>query len=153
MLFQQQESRLSQRNSANRNSRNFLESKVVPFSSIVTSYQKGISAEFCAEKLLKSKGFKIIGKRMRTPYGEIDILAQHGSDIVAVEVKQRRTLDLAKASISFRQQKRILNALMHIMSNRDDSFENYRIDVVCLDAVGRYEYIENAVHAEDLVAC
>ena len=119
----------------------------------LSTYEKGISAESCAEKELKSKEYEILGRRIRTKYGEIDILAKKSQDIVAVEVKQRKTLDNARACISIRQQRRILNALLHIMSERNELFENYRIDVICLDSVGRFEHIENAFPIENLIAC
>ena len=123
-----------------------------PFNrNFLTNYEKGISAELCAQKILESKGFKILGKRIRTHYGEIDILAQKGHDLVAVEVKQRKTLTAAKACITTRQQRRILNSLLYIISKRKEIFENYRIDVVCLDSVGRFEYIENAFQIENLI--
>ncbi len=117
----------------------------------LTNYEKGISAELCAQKILESKGFKILGKRIRTHYGEIDILSQKGHDLVAVEVKQRKTLAAAKACITTRQQCRILNSLLYVISERKEIFENYRIDVVCLDSVGRFEYIENAFQVENLI--
>ncbi len=117
----------------------------------LTNYEKGISAELCAQKILESKGFKILGKRVKTHYGEIDILAQKGQDLVAVEVKQRKTLTAAKACITTKQQRRILNSLIYIISEREETFENYRIDVVCLDSVGRFEYIENAFQIENLI--
>lgn len=118
----------------------------------LSNYEKGISAEACAEKELKLKGYEILGRRIRTKYGEIDILAKKDKDIVAVEVKQRKTLASAKESISMRQQRRILNALLFIMFERNELFESYRIDVVCLDTVGRFEHIENAFPVENLIA-
>lgn len=117
----------------------------------LSNYEKGISAELCAQKELESKGYKILGKRIRTPYGEIDILAQKGKDLIAVEVKQRKVLSAARACITLRQQRRILNALLYIISERKEIFENYRIDVICLDTVGRFEHIENAFQVEDLI--
>ena len=119
----------------------------------LSNYEKGISAEACAERELKLKGYEILGRRVRTKYGEIDILAKKDRDIVAVEVKQRRTLNDSRACISIRQQKRIVNALLFVLSEMNESFESYRIDVICLDSVGRFEHIENAFPIEDLVAC
>ncbi|MDR1233630.1 MAG: YraN family protein [Holosporales bacterium] len=119
----------------------------------LSSYEKGISAESCAEKELKSKGYDILGKRVRTRYGEIDILARRDKDLVAVEVKQRRTLNDARCCLSTRQQSRIANALMYLASENGDLFENYRVDMVCLDSVGHFEYIENAFSIADFVDC
>ncbi len=121
--------------------------------SFLSTYEKGISAERIAAKVLQDEGYEILGHRIRTSYGEIDLLAKKENEVVAIEVKQRKTMSDAKCCISFRQQKRILNALLFIASQRNKPFENYRIDVVCLDAVGRFEHIENAFAIEALVAC
>ena len=97
------------------------------------TYEKGISAESCASKRLEADGYKIIGRRVRTKYGEIDILAKRGDDLVAVEVKQRKSLDSARACITQRQRGRISNAMLSVISERDELFENYRVDVICFD--------------------
>ena len=46
----------------------------------------------------------------------------------------------------------VANAFLFIISNRNEIFENYRVDVICLDTVGRFEHIENAFCIEDFVA-
>ncbi len=118
----------------------------------ITSYEKGLLGENCAKKLLLSKGFEIIGERLKTPYGEIDILAKQNNDIVAIEVKLRKNLDNSLECISDLQKKRIANSLNFIISERNEPFENYRIDVVCLDSVGRFEYIKNAFYLEEILS-
>ncbi|MDR1488676.1 MAG: YraN family protein [Holosporales bacterium] len=115
----------------------------------LSTYEKGISSEFCASKLLISKGYKILHFRMRNMYGEIDIIAQKNDVIVAVEVKQRKTLDSSKESITYRQKRRISEAFLLFISERNEMFETYRIDVVCFDSNGRFEHIENAFYIEE----
>ncbi len=115
----------------------------------LTSYEKGISAEFCAKKYLLSLGYTIIGQRIRNRYGEIDVIAKKGKDVVAVEVKQRKTLNDARECISKNQRKRISRAFSLFISERNEIFENYRIDVVCFDILGRFEQIENAFFIEE----
>lgn len=119
----------------------------------LSTYEKGISAERIASKMLISRGYEILGQRIRTGYGEIDILAKKENDVVAVEVKQRKTLEAAKCCIPLRQRRRIFDAISFIASERNKPFENYRVDVICFDAVGRFEHIENAFSVENLVAC
>jgi putative endonuclease len=117
------------------------------------TYEKGISAESCAGKKLEADGYKIINKRVRTKYGEIDILAKRGDCLVAVEVKQRRSLDSARSCITKKQQRRISNAMLAVISERDEQFENYRVDVICFDTAGRFEHIENAFPIEEFSCC
>jgi Holliday junction resolvase-like predicted endonuclease len=77
--------------------------------------RKEFLRNYCAEKELKTKGYDILGKRVRTKYGEVDILAKKDSDLVAVEVKQRRSLDSARSCISYKQRQRISNSLLCII--------------------------------------
>ena len=130
----------------------FLKSRQPANRNSLTSYEKGISSELCAERLLSSKGYQTLGRRVKTKYGEIDLLVKKGNDVVAVEVKYRKRLDDAMACISLKQRHRILNALLFVAAERGEPFENYRIDVVCFDAVGRFEHIENAFPLESIVA-
>jgi putative endonuclease len=113
--------------------------------------EKGMSSEFCAVGKLRSLGYTILGRRVRTQYGEVDILAQRGKELVAIEVKQRKTLDGARSCLTMRQMSRIAKALMLLASQYDGQFESYRADVICLDSVGRLEHIENAFSIEDFV--
>jgi putative endonuclease len=57
--------------------------------------RRGRRAETIAAWYLRAKGFKILARRVRTPVGEIDIIARRGDSLVFVEVKARRTLDSA----------------------------------------------------------
>jgi len=49
----------------------------------------GREGEDIAADFLRKKGFRIIEKNYRTPFGEIDIIAQDKSVVVFVEVKTR----------------------------------------------------------------
>ncbi len=109
-----------------------------------TSYEKGLIAENTAVYNLENLGYEIIARRLRTPYGELDILAKSGNTVIAIEVKQRRSLSEARECIRFYQMNRICEALLFVISERRIKFENYRIDVICLDHAGHYEHIKNA---------
>lgn len=43
------------------------------------------------------KGYKIIAKRYKTAKGEIDIIAKHKNTLIMTEVKQRQTIEQARA--------------------------------------------------------
>ena len=115
---------------------------------MVSSYIKGVNAESRAVEILVNSKYKILGRRVKTKYGEIDILALKNNTVVAVEVKQRKTLDIARECITIRQMRRISKALQLIISERNMLLENYRIDVIILDEIGNYEYIINAFSFE-----
>ena len=47
--------------------------------------------EDLAARHLQAQGYRILGRRVRTRLGEIDILAEQGGRVVFIEVKTRRT--------------------------------------------------------------
>jgi putative endonuclease len=49
----------------------------------------GKEGEELAVRFLKKEGYRIIDKNYRTPFGEIDIIADDGGVLVFVEVKTR----------------------------------------------------------------
>ena len=53
------------------------------------SQERGQQAERLAEKLLRSKGFKILVRNFSCKYGEIDLIGVDGNCLVFVEVKAR----------------------------------------------------------------
>lgn len=55
----------------------------------------GRQAESIAALWLRLKGYRILGRRVRTPVGEIDLIARQGDSLIFVEVKARATLDSA----------------------------------------------------------
>lgn len=75
--------------------------------------RRGALGELVAAALLMSKGYRILARRHRTPYGEIDIIAVRGTRIAFVEVKRRPTLADAQAAIGDEQARRIADAAEH----------------------------------------
>jgi putative endonuclease len=76
----------------------------------VAAFRTGLSAEARAAAFLMAKGYRILAKRFRTPYGEIDLVARRRNTVAFVEVKARATLDDAAYAVTPRQQRRIIDA-------------------------------------------
>jgi putative endonuclease len=76
----------------------------------VAAFQTGLSAEARAAAYLMAKGYRILAKRFRTRYGEIDLVARRRNLLVFVEVKARASLDDAAYAVTPRQQRRIIDA-------------------------------------------
>lgn len=76
----------------------------------VAAFQTGLSAESKASAYLIAKGYRILARRFRTPYGEIDIVARRRNLLAFIEVKARANLDDAAYSVTPQQQQRIIAA-------------------------------------------
>ena len=76
----------------------------------VAAFRTGLSAESRAAAYLMAKGYRILARRFRTPYGEIDLVARRRNLLAFVEVKARASLDDAAWAVTPRQQQRIVNA-------------------------------------------
>lgn len=100
----------------------------------------GAIGEGVAASFLERKGFSIIERNFRKPWGEIDIIAEKGGVVRFVEVKSvsRETLpDVTRESESHRPEelvheaklKKIARTAELYMTERGDERE-YQIDVV-----------------------
>ena len=73
-------------------------------------YRRGRFSELVAAAMLMAKGYRILARRCRTPYGEIDLVAVRRRRLAFVEVKRRATRLEAEAAVSARQAGRIAQA-------------------------------------------
>ncbi|MGE0699295.1 MAG: YraN family protein [Hyphomicrobiaceae bacterium] len=92
---------------------------------------RGLVAEHVAVALLMLKGYRIIARRLRTPYGELDLIAARGRRLAFVEVKRRLTISDAEAALTPHQAGRIGRAADYWL-DRHPAFRNHEIG---LDAV------------------
>ena len=70
----------------------------------------GRRGEMLAALWLMAKGYRILGFRLKTPQGEIDLLAQKGAVLAVVEVKLRVSREAALAAVTRRQRDRLRRA-------------------------------------------
>jgi putative endonuclease len=87
-------------------------------------YRRGRLSEFVAAAILIAKGYRILGLRVRTPHGEIDLIAVRGQRLAFVEVKRRATRLQAEAAITPRQAGRIARAAEFWIS-RDTRYRDH----------------------------
>jgi putative endonuclease len=80
---------------------------------------RGRRSELVAALFLRAKFYRILGRRVRTHAGEIDLVARSPSGVICfVEVKARRGPSLALEAVMPRQQARIARAAELYLSAR-----------------------------------
>ena len=90
----------------------------------------GRRAETIAAWWLRLKGWSILGRRVRTPVGEIDLVARRGRILTFVEVKARATREEAEQALDEWRLRRVAaaaEALAHRYARKGDTL---RIDAV-----------------------
>jgi putative endonuclease len=99
----------------------------------VAAFRTGLSAEGRAAAYLMLKGYRILARRFRTPYGEIDIVARRRNLLAFVEVKARASLDEAAYAITPRQQQRIIEAAQAwLMAHPEHADFDLRFDAMLI---------------------
>jgi putative endonuclease len=114
----------------------------------VAAFKLGISAESRAAMLLIAKGYRIVARRWKTPFGEIDIVARRRRALVFVEVKARERLDDAAEAVTERGRRRIVAAAeLWLAWHPDDANRNISFDVVLVAPGKMPRHIANAFDA------
>ncbi len=80
--------------------------------------RRGRFAELLAAAALMAKGYRILGRNVKTRAGEIDVIAVRGKRLAFVEVKRRLTSADAEAAVSGQQAARIRNAADYWLAYR-----------------------------------
>jgi len=113
---------------------------------------EGLAADFLTEH-----GYSIVDRNVRTPYGEIDLVARQdfasSSVIVMVEVKTRSSTKYGfpEQAVSHRKKEHLINSAEAYMQARPELGGNWRIDVIAIQKIGSasrpsIEHFVNAVN-------
>ena len=78
----------------------------------------GRRGEVLAALLLMLKGYRILGFRLASPQGEIDLLALRGGVLAVIEVKRRTTLEAALEAVRPDQRLRLRRAAAAVAAGR-----------------------------------
>lgn len=105
--------------------------------------------EDTAAEHLTQHGYEIIARNVRTPYGEIDIIAKQADILIFVEVKTRTSnkMGLPEESITPRKREHMLAAADHYAAEHE--IDHWQIDVVAIEGKPGSKpiitYFENAL--------
>lgn len=115
-------------------------------------YDKGVAAEALAASYLEGLGWTVLGARVRTGAGELDLILTKGpetqAELVFVEVKLRDTLEAAAYAITPRAQARLYGAAEAWLAKwQGPEFVSMRFDAVLVTPQGMVKHLENVISA------
>lgn len=109
----------------------------------------GIDGEDAACRALEARGYRVLMRRFRTRFGEIDLVARQGECIVFVEVKTRRGGGFgspAEAVTAQKQRRLTLMASVYLARHRLERVPA-RFDVVAITMAAGTPRVEVIVDA------
>lgn len=107
--------------------------------------------ESLAAGYLESNGVTVIGRNIRTPYGEIDLLGEEAKQIVFFEVKTLKSKQFGdpEVSVSQKKQSHMTKSALHYLQEKDLMEAEWRIDVIAVNAANLHapeiKWFKNAI--------
>jgi putative endonuclease len=98
----------------------------------VAAERRGRKGEGLAALWLRLHGWRIIGRRVKTPRGEIDLIARRGRTVAFVEVKWRATAAELDMAIDAHRLRRVASAVEAVAHRFLRGGDTPRIDVLLL---------------------
>lgn len=117
--------------------------------------QVGREGESLAERFLRGRGYRILARNVRSPSGELDLVAEDGDILVFVEVKARQTdaLGGVRYAVDLKKQARVVKQAAQYLARHRIRGRSCRFDVVLLHASAgpdpAIELVQNAFDVPD----
>ena len=107
-------------------------------SGVKTTKEIGGKAERFAQQYIRKQGLKVLATNVGYPFGEIDLIAEDGNELVFIEVRFRsgRSHGTAVETVQRSKQRRIaLASQAWLAGNR--AYQNHycRFDLIAIDSV------------------
>lgn len=95
----------------------------------------GASGERLAARVLEERGYRVVERNWRCPYGELDVIAEDGPELVFIEVKTRRGTRMGspEEAITPAKRRHLLAAAQTYLAERGEEQRPYRFDVVAIE--------------------
>lgn len=96
---------------------------------------QGVRAEKRALDYLVTKGYQLVGQRIRTQTTEVDLIALQQDYIVFFEIKFSKKIDAAACRVDHKKKQRLIVAAEHFIQAHPEIYQKHpfiRFDVVLL---------------------
>ncbi len=107
--------------------------------------------EGVAVRFLQEKGYVLLATNYRCRWGEVDIVAQEGEELVFVEVRTRRGVEFGtpEESVTAAKARKLVATAQEFLQEHDQAHAGWRIDLIAirLDGDRRVQDITHLRHA------
>jgi len=116
----------------------------------------GQTGERQAEDYLRRRGFRILVRHFRSPFGEIDIIARRRQVIHFCEVKTRRSMACGTPleAVSFYKRRRLVKTALWYLGQRNDSEVDVRFSALGITIAEhqqpKIQWVEKAFDMDDI---
>ena len=112
----------------------------------------GKYGEDLAIRYLQEKSYKIVDRNFDTKYGEIDIIAKDGSELVFVEVKTRTSTDFGYPEGAINQKKLLhLERMVQVYQQKNNIMNTpIRVDAISVD-IDQYHQDFKIHHFQNII--
>jgi putative endonuclease len=112
--------------------------------------------ETLAANWLSGQGLQILARNVRTPYGELDVIARQKDVLVFVEVKTRTNTEfgMPETAITPEKQKHLHDSAIYYLQEKAPDFSgDWRVDVIAILTASQNDgpeiyWIQNALQSE-----
>ena len=107
-----------------------------------------------ARRYLEGKGYSVLTTNYRCRWGEVDIVARQGQDLVFVEVRTRRGTGFGtpEESVTATKSQRLIATAQDYLESNGLEQAQWRVDLVGinLDGAGKLLKVEHPEHAVEM---
>jgi putative endonuclease len=108
--------------------------------------RRGRRGEDFAALWLRLHGWRIVGQRVKTPRGEVDLIARRGKTLAFIEVKTRRNDTDLSLAIDHPRLRRVAAAADLLYPRYAKGAQNVRIDVILVAPWRMPHHLVNVWH-------
>jgi len=108
--------------------------------------QQGRTGETIAAWWLRLHGWRIVGTRIKTRVGEVDLIAKRGGTVAFIEVKSRTTAANLALAIDEHRLKRVAAAANMLAARYGGDADTIRIDVILIRPRRLPVHVKNVWH-------
>ena len=113
----------------------------------------GKLGESIGETYLKKQGYRVLERNVRSPFGEIDLIAQHKGTLVFIEIKTRRSSEFGfpEEAVTTGKKRRLIQLARWYLARYQKTEPAVRFDVLAIELKGEkplIRLIQNAIEAD-----